>query len=67
MYRKALAADEGHVNSHRNIAILYEIYLGDKPKALQHYRRYLELVGGEQREVTLWIADLERRVKRSSQ
>ncbi len=67
MYQKAIAADPAYANSHRNIAILYEIYLGDKPKALQHYRRYRELVGGEQGEVTLWIADLERRVKRSGQ
>ncbi len=67
MYQKAIAADAAHANSHRNIAILYEIYLGDKVKALQHYQRYRELLDGEQREITLWIADLERRVKRSSE
>ena len=67
MYQKAIATDEAYANSHRNIAILYEIYLGDKVQALQHYRRYRELVAGEPREVTLWIADLERRVKRSGQ
>jgi hypothetical protein len=45
------------------MAILYELYLGDGVKALEHYRRYRELVGGDEQEVLLWIADLERRVK----
>lgn len=63
MYRQALAADEGYAPAHRNIAILYEIYLGQGEEALTHYQRYQELhaAGGE--EVALWIADLERRVK----
>jgi tetratricopeptide (TPR) repeat protein len=63
MYQQALASDEGNAMSHRNIAILYELYLGDGVKALEHYRRYRELVGGDEQEVLLWIADLERRVK----
>lgn len=64
MYQQALASDEGYAMSHRNIGILYELYLGDGARALEHYRRYRELVGGEEREVLLWIADLEHRVKR---
>ncbi|MCW8919112.1 MAG: tetratricopeptide repeat protein [Gammaproteobacteria bacterium] len=64
MYQQALASDDTYARSHRNLAILYELYLGEGEKALPHYRRYLELVGGEEREVQLWIADLEQRVKR---
>ncbi|MEN8169002.1 MAG: tetratricopeptide repeat protein [Pseudomonadota bacterium] len=65
MYQKAIESDESYANSHRNIAILYEIYLGEGEKALEYYRRYRELVGGDEREVLLWVADLERRVKRA--
>lgn len=64
MYQQALASDEGYAMAHRNIGILYELYLGDGVKALEHYRRYRELAGGDEKEVLLWIADLEHRVKR---
>lgn len=67
MYQKALVADEAYANSHRNIAILYELYLGEGQKALQHYRRYRELIGGEEREVLMWIADLDRRIQRAGE
>ncbi len=66
MYRQALSSDESYPSAHRNIAILYEIYRGEYDKALQHYKRYLALNGGEGDEVTMWIADLERRVKRGA-
>ncbi len=61
-YQQALAAEPDYANGQRNIAILYELYLGDGEKALQHYRRYRELLGGEGQEVEMWIADLQRRV-----
>jgi len=67
MYQQALAADEGYARAHRNLAILYEIYLGEGTKALQHYRRYQELSGGGGQGVDLWIADLERRVARGDE
>ncbi len=63
MYQQAIAADEGHAKSQRNIAILYEFYLGDEKLALQHYRRYYELLGSGEHEVRLWIADLEQRLR----
>jgi Tfp pilus assembly protein PilF len=65
MYQQALVSDDGYAMTHRNIGILYELYLGEGAKALEHYRRYRELVGEEEKEVLLWIADLERRVKRA--
>jgi tetratricopeptide (TPR) repeat protein len=67
MYQLALKGDEGYADAHRNIAILYELYMGEGEKALQHYRRYRELLGADEREVTMWIADLERRVGGSAQ
>jgi len=66
-YQQALAAEPDYANGQRNIAILYELYLGDGEKALQHYRRYRELLGGEGQEVEMWIADLQRRVGEGAQ
>ena len=66
MYRLALKADEDYADAHRNIAILYELYRGELEAALQHYKRYQQLLGGEEREVEMWIVDLERRIKRAA-
>jgi hypothetical protein len=40
---------------------LYDLYLQDTEKALQHYRRYQELTPSEAGTVTKWIADLQQR------
>lgn len=66
MYQQALASDESYASAHRNIAILYELYRGEQQKALQHYRRYQQLLGGEDRQVKMWIVDLERRIERAA-
>lgn len=47
---------------HYNLAVLAELYLLDLPLALEHYRRYQALTNGREKQVTGWIADLERRV-----
>ena len=61
-YQQALAADPGHARAHLNLGILYDLYLDRPALALRHYQRYQELSGGEDREVTLWIVDLRRRL-----
>ncbi|MEZ5571395.1 MAG: tetratricopeptide repeat protein [Halioglobus sp.] len=61
VYLKALEQWEESADSHRDIGILYDLYLGDSDKALQHYRRYQALTGAQDRAVAGWISDLERR------
>lgn len=61
LYQQALAVWPYHAGSHRNLGILYDLYMGKEQQALQHYRAYLELVG-EDRQLDSWIADLERRL-----
>ena len=63
-YLGALAIDPEYAKAHLNIGILYDIYLGNLAEALKHYRRYQDLTGNENEEVTKWIADLERRMSR---
>lgn len=60
-YLAALAASEDDAAAHRNIGILYDLYLGMPDKAVFHYRRYQALTEPGNREVAGWIADLERR------
>ncbi len=61
-YQMGLEVDETYPNLHLNLGILYDLYMGDAEKALQHYQRYQALSPSKDREVELWITDLKRRI-----
>jgi tetratricopeptide (TPR) repeat protein len=61
-YKKALTIWPFHPESHKNIAILYDLYMGKSAEALPHYEAYLQLLGGNDKQATSWIADLQRRL-----
>ncbi|MDP4546366.1 tetratricopeptide repeat protein [Marinobacter sp. MDS2] len=46
-----------------NLAVISELYLLQLEKALVHYKRYQQLSGAEDKTVTGWITDLERRLQ----
>ena len=58
-YRKALALRDDYAPAHLNIGILYETTFKQGPQALEHYRRYQELTGGDNMLVSAWIHNLE--------
>lgn len=60
-YKQALTRWPDHADSHRNLGILYDLYLGNGADALRHYQRYLELVGDMQTPVRGWVVELQRR------
>ena len=60
-YQAALKLKPGTPLYHRNIGILYDIYLGKPAVALEQYETYLKLVG-EDEQVKLWIVDLKTRM-----
>ena len=62
-YELALRINNDYANAHLNIGILYDLYLGDLQKALDHYNRFQNLTPEKDQEVAKWIADLERRIK----
>jgi tetratricopeptide (TPR) repeat protein len=61
LYRQAITVWPFHAASHKNIAILYDLYMGKPEQALPHYEAYLQLVG-EDKQAASWIADLQRRL-----
>ena len=63
VYLQALGQWEASADTHRDIGILYDLYMGEGEEALQHYQRYQSLTGDQDRVVSGWIVDLERRVK----
>ncbi|MDP9133800.1 MAG: tetratricopeptide repeat protein, partial [Actinomycetota bacterium] len=61
-YRQALAAEPQHYRTHRNFAVLLDLYLWRPAEALQHFEAYLSKSGTADRQVSGWIAELKRRV-----
>lgn len=61
-YKKAISLWSFHADSHKNIAILYDLYMGKSAEALPHYEAYLQLMGGNDKQALSWIADLQRRL-----
>jgi len=60
IYERAIASFPEYYPLHRNLGILYDLYLNDPVSALEHYRIYSEAIP-EDRQVALWIADLSAR------
>lgn len=62
LYQKALAIWPFYPAGHKNIAILYELYMGKPEQALPHYLAYQQLLGAPDKQLESWIADLQRRL-----
>lgn len=63
-YLKALQLDKNNINVHYNIALLYDIYYQDIPKAYQHYERYLQLNPEEDSATKDWLNQLKYSLER---
>jgi len=59
-YMRAIAQNDGYAPSHRNLAVLLDLYLGDPVAALPEMVRYQQL-SAEDKPVTTWIAELRAR------
>ncbi len=64
-YSKALANKEDYAVAHYNLALIYDIYLHDIPNAVIHYRRYLDLIKGEDKSVADWVVELQSHQKKA--
>jgi tetratricopeptide (TPR) repeat protein len=62
LYQALLAAHPDHALGHRNLGILYDLYLNQPQQALAHYRRYAAFSVDGQAESRVWIAELQRRI-----
>ena len=61
-YRQALIVEPDHARTHRNIAVLLDLYLRRPAEALQHFEAYQSKAGIADRQIAGWIAELRRRV-----
>lgn len=61
-YLEALDVWPHNAVVHRNLGILYDLYMGRFDQALQHYRMTQKLLPEPERQLEGWIVDLERRI-----
>lgn len=59
LYEKAIANKADYALAHYNLALLYDVYLQDIPKALQHYQIYLPLIHYEDQNTIDWVEELK--------
>ena len=60
LYKKALSARPDYQNAHLNLGILCDLYLRKIDCALKHYQEYLNLTGGQDKQVIAWMALLKK-------
>jgi len=58
-YAKALEIKPDYAAAHFNLAVLHDLYTRRPAEALQHYREYQRLTGGDRLIVAAWIKELE--------
>lgn len=61
-YRTCIELVPEFKDAYLNLGILYELYLGRLPEALENYRTYQSLLTEPDRRVQGWVMDLERRL-----
>lgn len=62
-YLAALKVWPKHTSSRKNLGILYDLYLGQWPQALEQFEIYQYLQNEPDRLVAGWIIDLKRRIE----
>ena len=58
LYMQALSTYPDYQNAHLNLAILCDVYLRKIACARDHYQEYLNLTGGQDKQVNAWMSQL---------
>lgn len=62
-YEQALQKSPSFANAHYNLALLYDMYFQNLPKAIQHYEFYVAAIPTVDEATQQWIEELKRNVK----
>ena len=62
-YQQALQSWPGFAEAYLNMGIVFELYLGERAKALQHYELYQGFQAQPDRQIQGWIMDLTRQLQ----
>ena len=62
-YEAAILNKQDYANAHYNLALVYDIFYQDIPKAVEHYQRYTELTNHQDKETEVWLQQLSSSLK----
>lgn len=60
-YLQGLVQNSKDAELNYNLGILYDLILQNPKKALYYYEQYLENTSGDDKQVEMWVKDLQRR------
>ncbi|MDH5776653.1 MAG: tetratricopeptide repeat protein [Gammaproteobacteria bacterium] len=64
-YKAAIEINSSYSIAHYNLALLYDIYLQDIAKAVQHYKIYLKITENKDKKTMDWVQQLSSTLKKS--
>ena len=64
LYIKAIELKENYALAHYNLALIYDIYIQDIPKAVAHYQKYMALNKTPDKKTAEWIEQLKASLKK---
>lgn len=64
-YIQAVVKKPDYALAHYNLALLYDVYLQNIKKAVEHYQLYLSLLGYEDIKTKNWVEELKLNIKSS--
>jgi len=64
-YKTTIGITPDFRDAHYNLAVLYDLYLNRPEEAIRYYRRFMELGGGDSKEIQIWISALQKRMDES--
>lgn len=65
-FTQAITHKPDYALAHYNLALLFDVYFQDLPKAITHYQHYLDHLDQEDKETTRWLKGLKSTVGASS-
>ena len=64
LYIKAIELKENYALAHYNLALIYDIYMQDIPKAVAHYQKYMALNKTPDKKTAEWVEQLKASLKK---
>ncbi|MDH5445569.1 MAG: tetratricopeptide repeat protein [Gammaproteobacteria bacterium] len=63
-YLRAIEIKDNYALAHYNLALVYDIYIQDIPKAINHYQKYLALTKYKDKKTVQWLDQLKASMKK---
>ena len=63
-YLRAIEIKDNYALAHYNLALVYDIYIQDIPKAIGHYQKYLALIKRKDQKTAEWVEQLKASMKK---